>query len=147
AVRIDPDVAGAAGLAAGAAVRRDHVLHGADREARILEIEILPADAEPAAEAAGATGVPDQLEAWEPCRELALDDLDRRDHGVALVDCDAGGAVLAGARAGATRDDLVLHVALAGIGAASAQDDRAAAAAVGAHLVGHDVAQGIVHGI
>src|SRR5262249_23918037 len=99
AVRIDPDVAGAAGPAAGAAVRRNDMLHRADREPRVLEVEIFAANAEPAAEAAGAARIPDQLEARQPRRELALDDLDRRDHGVALVDRDAGGAILAGARA------------------------------------------------
>src|SRR5262249_58238477 len=86
----------------------------------------------------------DPLVAGEPGRDPALDDLDRRDHGVTLVDGDAGGAVLGGARAGASGDDLVLHVALAGIGAAAAQDDRAAAAAVGADLVGDDVGEPLV---
>src|SRR5215510_137785 len=141
AIWIDPDVACAAGLAAGAAVRWDHMFHRADREARVLEIEIFAADAEPAAEAPGAAGVLDQLETNQPRRELALDDLDRRDHGVALVHRDAGGAVLAGASASAARDDFVLHVALASVGAASAQDDGAAAAAVGAYAVRHDVAE------
>src|SRR5258707_4786708 len=54
AVRVDPQVAAAAVAAAGAAVRGDQMLHGADREARIREIEIFAADAEPAAELARA---------------------------------------------------------------------------------------------
>ena len=58
-----------------------------------------------------------------------------------------GHAVLARARAGAAGDDLVLHVALAGIGAAAAEDDGAAAAAVGAHLARHDVAQRVEDGV
>ena len=49
--------------AAGEAVRRDDVLHRADREARVGEIEVFAADAEPAAEFAGAAGIRDQLEA------------------------------------------------------------------------------------
>src|SRR6185295_1696062 len=69
AIRIDPDVAGATGPAAGTAVRRDHVLHGADREAGVLEIEIFAADAESAAEPPGAAGVLDQLEADKARRE------------------------------------------------------------------------------
>ena len=108
------DVAGAAVAAAGAAVRRNDVLHRADREARVGEIEIFAPDAEAAAECAGAAGIADQLEAQHAGREFALDDLDRRDPGIALVDGDAGGAVLGGARAAAAGDDLVLHIALAG---------------------------------
>src|SRR5437773_1130838 len=111
-VRIDPDVARTAGLAAGAAVGRDDVLHRADREAGVFEIEIFTADAEPTAEFSGAAGIADQLEAREPRGKFALDDLDRRDHGIALVHCDTRGAVLAGASAGAAGDDLVLHIAL-----------------------------------
>src|SRR6516165_1785801 len=74
---IDPDVAGSSGAAAGAAVGRDQMLHRADGEAGILEIEIFAHDAEPAAEATGAAGILDELEAHEPRRELAFDDLDR----------------------------------------------------------------------
>src|SRR5215468_5381863 len=85
-IRIDPDIAGAPGRAAGAAVRRDDVLHRADREARVGEIKIFATDAEPAAKLAGAAGIGDQLEPPDAGRKLALDDLDRRDLGVALVD-------------------------------------------------------------
>src|SRR5690349_6572559 len=95
-LRIDPDRAGPAGRAAGAAVRRDHVLHRADREPRVGEVEIFAANAEAAAELAGTTGIRDQLETNNPGWKLALDDLDRRDLGVALVDGDAGHAVLGG---------------------------------------------------
>ena len=123
------------------------MLHGADREAGIGEIEIFPTDAQTAAELAGATGVDDQLKARDAGGEFALDDLDRRDLGVALVDGDSGRAVLGGARAGAAGDDLVLHIALAGIGAAAAENDGTAAAAVGAHLAGHDVAHGVEDGV
>src|SRR5579864_8057735 len=132
AVRVDPDVAGPAGAAAGGAVRRNDVLHRADREARVGEIEIFAADAEPAAIKSRAAGIADQLEAQPAGRKLAFDDLDRRDAGIALVDGDGAGAVLGGAGAAAAGDDLVLHVALAGGGRAPADDDRAAAAAVGA---------------
>src|SRR5262249_11516265 len=138
-VGIDPDVAGAAGLAAVAAVGRDHVLGGADGEPCILQIEVFAANAEAAAKRAGAAGIPDPLAPQRGGRELALDDLPRRDPGVALVHRGGGGAVLDGARAAAAADDLVLHVALAGIGVAAAEDDRAAAAAVGARLAGHDM--------
>src|SRR5262249_10623015 len=139
-VRVDPDGAGAPVRAADAAVGRDEVLHGADREAGIGEVEVLAADAESTAELARPAGLRDQLEARDAGGKLAFDDLDRRDLGVALVHRDAGGAVLARARAGAAGDDLVLHVALAGIGVAAAENDGAAAAAVGACLAGDDVA-------
>src|SRR4051794_27159308 len=76
AVGIDPDVAGPPGIAAGAAVGRDHVFHRADRKARVLEIEIFAADAEPAAITAGTAGILDQLEAQDASRKFALDDLD-----------------------------------------------------------------------
>src|SRR5260221_3769389 len=79
AVRVDPEVAAAAVAAAGAAVRGDQMLHGADREARIREIEIFAADAQPAAELAGAAGIHDQLEAREARWQISLDGLDPRD--------------------------------------------------------------------
>src|ERR1700730_16005167 len=85
-VRVDPEVAAAAVAAAGAAVRGDQMLHGADREARIREIEIFAADAQPAAELARAARIHDQLEAREAGGKFALDDLDRRDLGIALLD-------------------------------------------------------------
>ena len=56
-----------------------------------------------------------------PGREFGLDDLDRRDPGIALVDRDAGCAILGGARPGAAGDDLVLHVVAAGMRVASAE--------------------------
>src|SRR5262249_57784079 len=62
-VRVDPEVAAAAAVAAGAAVRRDQMFHGADREARIREIEVFAADAAPAAELARPPRIRDQLEA------------------------------------------------------------------------------------
>ena len=120
------------------------MLHRADREARVFEIEIFAADAEAAAIAAGAAGILDQLEAQDAGRKLAFDDLDRRDHRIALVDRDAGRAVLGGAGAGAAGDDLVLHIGLAGLGRAPAEDDGAAAGAVGPHLVGHDVGERVI---
>src|SRR5205807_1619273 len=58
-----------------------------------------------------------------------------------------GAAVFGGAGAGAAGDDLVLNVALARIGAAPAEYDRAAAAAVGTHLAGYDVAHRRINGI
>src|SRR5499426_3813218 len=142
-VGVDPEVAAAAAAAAGAAVRGDQMLHGADREARIREIEVFAADAEPAAELARPAGIRDQLEAREAGGKFALDDLDRRDLGVALIDRDAGRPVLARTRARAAGDDLVLHIALAAIGVAPAENDGAAAAAVGAHLARHHVAHGV----
>src|SRR5580704_871968 len=130
AARIDPDVAGPAGAAARRAVRRNDVLHRADREPRVGEIEIFAPDAEPAAIKSRAAGIADELEADDASRKLALDDLDRCDASVALVDGDGARAVLGGAGAAAAGDDLVLYVALAGGGRAPADDDRAAAAAV-----------------
>src|SRR5207248_10072022 len=120
---------------------RGDVLLRADRKARVFVVGILPTDAEPSAKSAGTAGVRDQLETQNAGREFAFDDLDRRDHGAALIHGDARSAVLGGAGAGAAGDDLVLHIALARVGAAPADDDRAAAAAVGAHLLGHDVAE------
>src|SRR6202035_4348154 len=70
AARIDPDVAGPAGAAAGAAVRWNNVFHGADREPRVGEIEIFAADAEPAAIKSRAAGVADELEAYDASWKL-----------------------------------------------------------------------------
>src|SRR5262249_19932889 len=75
-VRVDPEAAGGAVAAAGAAVRGDEMLHGADRKACIREIEVFAADAEPAAELARPAGIRYQLEAREAGRKIALDDLD-----------------------------------------------------------------------
>src|SRR6187401_1515253 len=113
-------------------MRRDRVLHRADGKACIGEIDIFAPQPKTATELSGAAGVLDQLEARQPRRELALDDLHRRDLGIALVAGDAGIAVFRRPRAGAAGEDLVLHIALAGIGRAAADDDRTAAAAVGA---------------
>src|SRR5262249_54552694 len=82
-----------------------------------------------------------------PGRKFALDDFDRRDLGVALIDRDAGRPVLARARAGAAGNDLVLHITLAAIGVAAAENDGAAAAAVGTHLARHHVAHGVEDGV
>src|SRR5262249_29462257 len=123
-VRVDPEVAGPAVAAAGAAVRGDQMLHGADREARIREIEVFAADAEPAAELTRPARVRYQFEAREAGRKFALDDLDRRDLGVALIDGDAGSPVLARTRAGAAGDDPRFHRTLAGVGAAAASSDE-----------------------
>src|SRR6266545_2738929 len=140
--RVDPDLTGTPIAAAGTAVRRNHMLHGADGEARVREIEIFAANAQSAAELTRAAGVGDELEADESGGKFALYDFDRRDLGVALVDSDAGRAVLARARAGAAGEDLVLHIALAGIGVAAAEDDGAAATAVGADLARNHTAHG-----
>src|SRR5215472_16258715 len=64
-VRVDPQVAGSAVAAAGAAVRGDQMLHAADREACIREIKIFASDAEPAAGLARAARIRNQLEARE----------------------------------------------------------------------------------
>src|SRR5262249_19792543 len=141
---LDEDWGGAGGGAGGGAVGGEELFKGGDGKGGAWGVEIFARDADPAAEAARPAGVLDQLVAQEPRGKFALDDLDRRDHGVALVDGDRGRAVLRRARAGAAGDDLVLHVALAGIGAAPAEDDRAAAGAVGAHLVGDDVGERVV---
>src|SRR5262249_35356982 len=146
-LRVDPDIAGAPALAVGAAGWGDRMLHRADGEARIGEIEVFAADPEPSAELARAAGIGDQLEAGDAGGKFALDDLDGGDLGIALIDRDAGGAVLARARAGAAGDDLILHIALAGIGVAPAEDDGAAAAAVGAHLARDDVTHGGEDGV
>src|SRR3984957_8495705 len=134
AARIDPDVAGPAGAAAGAAVRWNDVLHGADREPCVGEIEIFAANAEPAAIKSGTAGIADELEAHHGGVKFPFDYLDRGGGGVGLVDGDGVRAVLGGAGAAAAGDDLVLHIALAGRGATPADDDRADGAAVGANL-------------
>src|SRR5260221_14260528 len=85
AVRVDPEVAAAAVAAAGAAVRGDQMLHGADREARIREIEIFAADAEPAAELARAARIHDQLEAREAGGKIPLEDSEPCHLGIALI--------------------------------------------------------------
>src|SRR5262245_28312400 len=108
-VRVDPEVAAAAVAAAGAAVRGDEMLHGADRKARIREIEVFAADAEPAAELARPAGIRYQLEAREAGRKFALDDLERRDLGIALIYGDAGSTVLDRKRAGPDGDERVCH--------------------------------------
>src|SRR5262249_60801689 len=69
-VRVDPEVAGPAVAAAGAAVRGDQMLHGADREARIREIEVFAADAEPAAGLTRPARVRYQFEARGAGREV-----------------------------------------------------------------------------
>src|SRR5262249_57054983 len=89
-VGVDPEVAAAAVAAAGAAVWGDQMLHGADREACIREIEVFAADAEPAAELARPARIRDQLEAREAGGEFRLDGFDRRQLGVALVCRDGG---------------------------------------------------------
>src|SRR5215472_9364984 len=124
-VRVDPQVAGPAVAAAGAAVRGDQMLHRADREACIREIEIFAADAEPAAELARAARIHDQLETREAGGKFALDDLDRRDLGIALIDRDAGSPILARARAGAAGDDLILHVTFSFKDVATTENDGA----------------------
>src|ERR1700722_10436609 len=85
AARIDPDVAGPAGAAAGAAVRWNDMLHRADREPCVGKIEIFAADAQPAAIKPRAAGIADELEAHYASRKFAFDNFDRRNAGVALV--------------------------------------------------------------
>src|SRR5258708_14167503 len=85
AVRVDPEVAAAAVAAAGAAVRGDQMLHGADREARIREIEIFAADAEPAAELPRAAPIHDQLGPAEAGGTIAPRHLRPRDSWLALL--------------------------------------------------------------
>jgi hypothetical protein len=144
---VDRDVAGASAHAADAAVWRNDVSHGPNGEAGIRKVEILAANAEPAAPLAGTAGIRDQLETGYAGRKLAFDDLDRRDLGIALVDGDSGAAVLGRARAGAAGDDLVLDVAPSTVCAAAAENDRTAAATVGAYLAWHDVAHGVEYGV
>src|SRR5215510_6561544 len=74
--------------------------------------------------------VRDQLKTTQSGGEFRFDNLYRSDSGVGLIDIGPRNAVLAAPSAGATTEDLVLHVALAGLVAAAADDDRAAAAAV-----------------
>src|SRR5262249_21653810 len=100
-VRVDPEVAAAAVAAAGAAIRGDQMLHGADREARIREIEVFAADAEPAAELTRPARVRYQFEAREAGRKFALHDLDRRGLCGALIVGESGSPVLAPPRGGA----------------------------------------------
>src|SRR5262249_61709221 len=118
--RVDGVGRGACWAWAVACVRRGGLLRRAEREGRMGEWEI-PAEApQAAAVLGGAAGIPDQLEAHEAGGKFALDDFHRRDLGVALVDGDAGNAVLVRARAAAAGDDLGLPIALSRVGAAAA---------------------------
>src|SRR5258708_38481366 len=72
AVRVDPEDAAAAVAAAGAAVRGDQMLHGADREARIRGIGIFAAGGEPAPGLARAARISDQRAAPEAGGEFGL---------------------------------------------------------------------------
>src|SRR5215510_9007279 len=89
-----------------------------------------------------STGVGDQLKTMQSGGEFRFDNLDGSDPGVGLIDVGARDAVLAAPAAGATAEDLVLHVTLAGLVAAAADDDRAAAAAVANLLVRGDLTGG-----
>src|SRR6185312_4682216 len=90
----------------------------------------------------GSAGVRNQLEAAHTGGKFRLDDLDRSDLGVGLVDVGAGHAVFAAAAAGAAAKDFILYIALAGFVAAPADDDRAAATAVADFFMRRDLARG-----
>src|SRR5262245_4880212 len=89
-----------------------------------------------------SAGIADQLKTTQSGGEFRFDNFDGSDPGVGLIDVGARDSVLAAPSAGATAEDLVLHVALAGLVAAAADDDRAAAAAVANLLIRGDLAGG-----
>ena len=95
--------------------------------------------------AAGPAGVGEELEALHLGGELGLDDLDGGDLAVAQVEGGGGGAVLA--VSSAAGEDLVLDVAALTVLGAAAQDDGAAAGALGDSLVGDERAHGLEHGL
>src|SRR5262245_28262223 len=77
-----------------------------------------------------SAGIGDQLKTMQAGGEFRFNNFDGGDPCVGLIDIGPRNAVLAAPSAGATTEDLVLHVALAGLVAAAADDDRAAATAV-----------------
>ena len=134
-----------AGFAVAAAIDafgRDRVFRRAQRKTRVVvEHFIFAHETQSSTELTGSAGVGDQLEASDTGGKLRLDDLDRRDLGVGLIDVGAGHAVFAAPAAGAAAEDFILHVAFAGLVAAPADDDRAAAAAVADFLMRRDLAR------
>src|SRR5262245_1435741 len=104
---------------------------------------VLADEPESTPELSRSAGVGDQLKTTQSGGEFRFDNFDRSDPGVGLIDVGAGNAVLAAASAGATAEDLVLHVAFAGLVAAATGDDRAAAAAVANLLRRGDLARGL----
>src|SRR2546423_1472629 len=94
--RIHRDVAGTTVFTAPYTLRRNHMLGGADGEARLRKIEIFAQYPEPAAESSGSAGVTNQLEPQHTCGKLALNDFDGRDLRIALIDCGTRSAVAGG---------------------------------------------------
>src|SRR6266850_7492332 len=103
---------------------------------------VLSDETKSATELSRSAGVGDQLKTTQSGGEFRFDNFDGRDPGVGLIDIGARDAVLAATAAGAAAEDLILHIALAGLIAAPADDDRTAAAAVADLLVRCDLAGG-----
>src|SRR5262244_4462781 len=103
---------------------------------------VLTDESEPTPKLSRCAGVGNQLKTTQSGGEFRFDNLYRSDPGVGLIDVGAGDAVLAAPSAGATAKDLILHVALAGLVAAAADDDRATAAAIADFLIRGDLAEG-----
>src|SRR5688500_9396350 len=132
------------GLAIGAAVntfRGDLVFGRSQRDTRVIVQDFVFSDKPQAtAKCSGPARIGDQLESLQTCRELGLDDFNRRDLGVGLIDIGAGDAVFAAATARAAAEDFILHVTFAGFITASADNDGPAAAAVAHLFMGSDLA-------
>src|SRR5262245_52398551 len=135
-----------AGLAVGAAVDAfgcDCMFGGTQRESRVMIQQLVLADeTKSATKLSRSAGVRDQVKTTQSGGEFRFDNFDGRNPGVGLIDIGAGDAVFAAASAGAAAEDLILHIALAGLVAASADDDRTAAAAVADLLVRRDLTGG-----
>src|SRR3990167_8570252 len=120
------------------------VLGGAEREAGVVvEDQVFSYETQSATEFSCSAGVRDQLEAAETRGEFGFDDLDGGDPGMGLVDIGARDAVFAGAAAGAAAKNFILHITPSGLVAASADDNRAAAAAVRDLFVWNQLAEGL----
>src|SRR4029453_17525226 len=122
--------AGVQGAMAGLAVRaavdafgRDGVFGGTQRKSRVMVQQLVFADkSQSATELSRSAGVGDQLKTTQSGGEFRFDNFDGRDPGVGLIDIGAGDAVFAAAPARAAAKDLILHIALAGLVAAPADD-------------------------
>ena len=96
------------GLAIGPAInafRRNRVFGRSQGETRVIVQDFVFSDKpQAAAKCSGAARIGDQLESSQTCRELGLDDFNRRDLGVGLIDVGAGDAVFAAATARAAAE-------------------------------------------
>src|SRR5262245_7776687 len=86
---------------------------------------------EAAAELPGTAGIAQQLEAPSAHRKLGFDNFHGSDACVGLIDVGSRNSILAAAPARATAEYFILHVASARFLTLAADDNRAAAAAIG----------------